>query len=576
MTPLHRVVSTALIGCLLLIILGSTAAHAQTQDTEVITKFVSDIQVRADSTVSVTETISVISTGDQIKRGIYRDFPTRYTDRLGNRYVVGFAVVSVTRDGLPEDYHVENRSNGKRVYIGNADRLIPTGPHTYVLTYTTNRQLGFFSDHDELYWNVTGNGWSFPILTASAFVRLPSGISESDIQTDGYTGPQGSTQKEYSAAKQGDSAVAFTATTTLQPGSGLTIVVGWPKGVVAEPSWQQKARWLLSDNKGIIAAILFLALIFFAYLRLWFKHGRDPEQKTIIPQYEAPANFSPGLVAYVHSMGVHQYGFTASILSLGAKGALRIVQNGEKMYTLEQVSETPRKPLSSEEAVLLEQLFKDGASLEVAQVHQKTLAAAEQAHGAALKALAGTQYFVLNLGYVGIGLVSSILSVFLTAAFQPAPYVLIGMVVILLALHIIFAFLLPRRTEKGKRAWEHIQGLKLFMTVAEKDRLKFHNPPERTPALFESLLPFAVALGVETAWAKQFESVFAQYAAETGHAYAPVWFIGTGLQNFNASSFSESFGSTISSSSTPPGSSSGFGGGGSSGGGGGGGGGGGW
>lgn len=553
-------------------------AHAQEQnaDAEVITEFTSDIQVRADSTLSVTERISVVSTGDQIRHGIYRDFPTRYTDRLGNRYVVGFAVVSVTRDGSSEDYHVENRSNGKRVYIGSADRFIPTGPHTYVLTYTTNRQLGFFSDHDELYWNVTGNGWSFPILKTSAFVRLPSGISESDIQTDGYTGPQGSAQKEYSAAKQENSTAAFAATTTLQPGSGLTIVVGWPKGFVAEPSWQQKARWLLSDNKGIIAALLFLALVFFTYLRLWFKHGRDPKQKTIIPQYEAPADFSPALVSYVQFMTIHQYGFTASILSLGAKGALRIVQNGEKMYTLEQISERPRKPLSSEETALLEQLFKDGSSIEVAQINQKTLAAAERAHGTAVKARAGKQYFVLNLGYIGIGLVGSIVSVFLTAAFQPAPYVLIGMAITLLVLNIIFAFLLPRRTEEGKRIWEHIQGLKLFMTVAEKDRLKFHNPPERTPALFESLLPFAVALGVETAWAKQFESVFAQYAAETGHAYVPLWYVGTGLQNFSASGFSENFGSTISSSSTPPGSSSGFGGGGSSGGGGGGGGGGGW
>lgn len=572
----HRILSPVIFGCLLLLTVGAATARAQTTDTEVITRFASEVRVNADSTLHVTETISVVSAGDQIRRGIYRDFPTRYQDSLGNSHVVGFTVTQVTRNGAAEEYHVENRTNGKRVYIGNPDTFIPVGEHTYTLTYTTNRQLGFFSDHDELYWNVTGNGWSFPILQTTARVQLPAGIRASDIRTDGYTGPRGSKAKDFELTEKGDSTASFATTGTLEPGSGLTIVAGWPKGFVSEPTKQQRALWFLSDNKGLLVGLAFIALIFAVYLRLWFKRGRDPEQQTIIPQYEAPAEFSPALVSYIHSMGVHQYGFTASILSLGAKGALRIIQNGEKMYTLEQTSEEPRKPLSSEEAALLEQLFKDGPSLEVAPAQQKALAAAERAHGAALKALAGKQYFVLNLGYIGIGLICSIVSVFLTAVFQPAPYVLIGMVVILLALNIIFAFLLPRRTEEGKRAWEHIQGLKLFMTVAEKDRLKFHNPPERTPALFESLLPFAVALGVETAWAKQFESVFAQYAAETGHAYAPVWFIGTGLQNFNASSFSESFGSTISSSSTPPGSSSGFGGGGSSGGGGGGGGGGGW
>ncbi|MBP9686954.1 MAG: DUF2207 domain-containing protein [Candidatus Doudnabacteria bacterium] len=551
-------------------------AHAQTNSAEVITEFASDIRVNTDSTLNITETITVINTGEQIKRGIYRDFPTKYSDRLGNKYTVGFSVTSVTRNGAPEDFHVENQSNGKRIYIGNTDRHIPTGEHIYKLSYTTNRQLGFFPDHDELYWNVTGNGWSFPILKASARVTLPAGIPAKDIRTDAFTGPQGSQEKDFTVTEKSDSVVTFASTNTLQPGSGLTIVTGWPKGFVAEPDAKQKALWFLEDNKGLIVGFVLVVLIFAVYVRLWFKHGRDPKKRTIVPQYEAPAGLSAAMISFIQHMSAHQYAFTASVLSLGIKGQVRIVQNGEKMYTLEHIDAKPNTALSNEESALLERLFKDGSTIEVAQANQKTLAATERTHGKALKETAGKQYFVLNLGYIGIGIICSILSVFLTAAFQPAPFVLVGMIVLLIVLNIVFAFLLPRRTEEGKRIWEHIQGLKLFMSVAEKDRLKFHNPPEQTPALFEKLLPYAVALGVETAWAKQFESVFAQYTAETGHVYAPVWFIGTGLQNFSAGNFSENFGSTISSSSTPPGSSSGFGGGGSSGGGGGGGGGGGW
>ncbi len=564
-----------LVSILLSFFVAPFTVKALQSPSEIITRFTSDIRVNTDSTLDVTETISVISTGEQIKRGIYRDFPTKYTDRFGNRYSVGFSVTRVERDGVSEDFHINALSNGKRIYIGNENRLIAAGEHTYTIQYTTNRQLGFFPDHDELYWNVTGNGWSFPILKASAEVALPGTIPLAQIRTDGFTGPQGSTQKAFNVTELGPSRVLFNTTEELSSNSGLTIVVGWPKGFVTEPDAKQKALWFLSDNKGLLVGLAFILLILAAYLRLWFKHGRDPKKRTIIPQYEAPTGFSPALVSYVHSMGIHQFGFTASILSLAANGLLRIVQNGEKMYTLEQIHAKPNTTLSREESALLEKLFKEGPTVEVAQANQKTLAATERAHGKALKEIAGKQYFVLNFGYIGIGIICSILSVFLTAAFQPAPFVLVGMVILLFVLNIIFAFLLPRRTEEGKRVWEHIQGLKLFMTVAEKDRLKFHNPPEQTPALFEKLLPYAVALGVETAWAKQFEAVFARYAAETGHAYAPVWFVGTGLQNFSAGSFSENFSSTISSSSTPPGSSSGFSGG-SSGGGGGGGGGGGW
>ncbi len=112
--------------------------------------------------MNVSETIHVRVTGEQIKRGIFRDFPTTYTDPAGNRYVVGFAVASVTRDGKPEAHHTEKRANGIRVYMGRKDHRVPPGEHSYTLTYTTDRQLGFFKQHDELYWNVTGNGWDIP------------------------------------------------------------------------------------------------------------------------------------------------------------------------------------------------------------------------------------------------------------------------------------------------------------------------------------------------------------------------------------------------------------------------------
>ena len=131
--------------------------------TERIIEYQSDIQVLADASMEVVETIVVWSQGKAIKRGIYRDFPLRYRTASGVRVTVGFEVLSVRRNGVPEPWFTEPHGDGVRVYIGHKDVLIGVGEHRYEITYRTWRQLGFFEQHDELYWNVTGNGWALPI-----------------------------------------------------------------------------------------------------------------------------------------------------------------------------------------------------------------------------------------------------------------------------------------------------------------------------------------------------------------------------------------------------------------------------
>jgi uncharacterized membrane protein len=147
------------------------------------------------------------------------------------------------------------------------------------------------------------------------------------------------------------------------------------------------------------------------------------------------------------------------------------------------------------------------------------------------------------------------------------------------AAHILFYWLLRAPTERGRRLMDKLEGFKSYLEVAEKDELNLRNPPEKTPELFERYLPFALALGVEQAWAEKFAGVFARLEASGSASYHPAWYHG----HFNPhaiGSFTSGVGasltSAISSASTPPGSSSGSGGGGFSGGGGGGGGGGGW
>ncbi len=120
------------------------------------------------------ETISVQAAGIDIDHGIYRDIPLFYQDRAGKRYTVPFDIVSLFRDGSKEPYRTVDQSNGVRVYFGSATYELPSGPHTYQFRYRVNRVLGYFPDYDQLYWNVTGNGWRFPIDVATATVLLPA------------------------------------------------------------------------------------------------------------------------------------------------------------------------------------------------------------------------------------------------------------------------------------------------------------------------------------------------------------------------------------------------------------------
>ena len=190
---------------------------------ERILSYHADIRIAADASMTVTETIRVHAEGQQIRRGIYRDFPTSFEDRFGNDYEVPFSVVSVQRNGQTEVWHTESRSNGVRIYMGSASRSLPVGEHTYALTYRTDRSIGYFESRDELYWNVTGTDWGFPIDEASARIVLPERIPAADLAVEGYTGVFGASGRDFTGSVQ-DGLADIRTTRPLQAREGLTVV----------------------------------------------------------------------------------------------------------------------------------------------------------------------------------------------------------------------------------------------------------------------------------------------------------------------------------------------------------------
>lgn len=544
---------------------------------EHILSYDSDITVNTDSTMTVKETIKVFAAGQQIKHGIYRDFPTRYSDIYGNKYKVGFNVVEVYCDGAPEDYFTESLSNGVRVYVGKKNQFVSIGTHTYSISYVTNRQLGFFDDHDELYWNVTGNGWAFPIDSAKATVRLPKDIPVKSVRLDGFTGAYGSTAKNLTKNVEKSGLIVFATNTALGGREGLSIVISWPKGYIAEPTTGQRISYFIRDNIAeFIAAVGFLVVLAY-YLIAWFLVGRDPPKGTIIPLYHPPDGFSPEEVRYIMEMGSDNRTFTSAVVNMAVKGRLVIEQAGETF--LLRSKEIDEKSLNEVERAIALQIFSGGSPVKVEQNNWETFKAAKDSMSGLLEKSFKKRFFFTNTGYFVIGLLASVAFVIGSfTVFEEISVAFVFIITLITGLNILFCYLMKAPTVVGRKVMDKIEGFKLFLSVAEKTRMNVENPPEMTPKLFEKYLPYALALGVEQKWCERFSEFLAK--AGSGGEYTPAWYYGPSWSSANfggfTSSLGKSFSSAISSASTAPGSSSGDGGGGFSGGGGGGGGGGGW
>ena len=164
---------------------------------ERILSFHSDVRVFADGMIEVTETIKVRAEGNQIRRGIYRDFPVDYEDRLGNSYRIQLEPQAVLRNGNAESFHTVRSGRDIRTYFGRSNTFIEHGEHTYVLRSRATRMLAYIDAHDALYRNLTRNKWAEPNDTATATVRLEYDAPRDLHMVDGYTGRMGSTAQEY-------------------------------------------------------------------------------------------------------------------------------------------------------------------------------------------------------------------------------------------------------------------------------------------------------------------------------------------------------------------------------------------
>jgi uncharacterized membrane protein len=516
------------------ILLALSVAMPALARTLVFKHFDAQIQVRLDGTIDVTEVIEARFSGAW--HGIYRTIPVEYTDAEGLNYTLLLDQISATdSDGgkLKLEQNREGRYVKFKIYVPAAE----DATRTILLHYRVLDALRFFQDHDELYWNVTGNEWDNQIELVTAHIELPAGVT--GLHAVAYTGVTGS-RTEDARVEIKDNVVDISSTRRLGYRQGLTAVVGFDKGFVHPPSASMQFMRFLKSNSPLLIPLI----AFFVMLWLWWTRGRDPQRLAISVQYEPPDKLTPGECGTLVDNEAAMRDITATLVDLAVKGYLTIEQKEEShllglTHSKDYIFHMKKPPAEwasarSHEQEMLSALFDDGASTDVAlsdlQNHFYTHLPAIRDR--IFSALMSDGYYLhrpdtVKQGYIGAGLLMGGLLVFGGAGyFANATGIAVGSWIFAGvatgAVICIFGLFMSARTVTGARALEKVLGFEEFLGRVEKDQIE---RLEKTPELFEKFLPYAMALKVERKWVQAFAGIALP---------PPQWYQGSYGGNFTA------------------------------------------
>jgi uncharacterized membrane protein len=554
---------------LLLLALATTASAREIK----IEKFSAEIFIQQDASLDVNETIDVNFIGAW--HGLYRTIPVEYVTPQGFNYSL-FVKLEGATDAAGQPLKVESSRQGHylkwKIYVDDATDV----DRTIHLHYRVRNGLKFFEDHDELYWNVTGDEWDVPVNDASAQILLPPGVT--GVHTNVFTGSFGSTARDGEASTSG-SIIEVSMDRPLAFHEGLTVAVAFDKGFVKEPGTADLIGQFFESNWP-----LFIPLIAFFIMFLLWSRGRSPRVGPVAVQYEPPDGLTPAEAGTLVDEQAAMRDITATIVDLAVRGYI-VIEEKEKSgiagmllhskdYTFHLKKGLGEwTGLKAHELALLAGIFSNGAVMDVdlsslQNVFYKSLPGIKNG---IFDALMKRGYFqhrpdYVRSGYIFGGIAIGV-SIFLMGNWlsQKTGVVLLPFFIAALASGAIvagFGWFMPARTADGAKALAGVLGFEDFLTHVESDHM---NRISQTPETFEKFLPFAMALGVEKKWVGAFQNIYSQppswYQGNySSGGFYPIMFVNS-LDHMTMSA------SSVMASAPRSSGGSGFGGGGSSGGG---------
>jgi len=510
-----------------------------------IENFQSETVVMPDGTIDVTETIQAHFIGGPW-HGLYRTIPVEYVTPQGLNYSLFLDVKRVTdASGRALKYETSRERHYRKlkIYVSDADN----STQTISIEYTVSDALRFFDDHDELYWNVTGDEWDIPIQSASARIILPEGTT--NIRANVFTGAYRSRAQNADVDIAGNG-VEVRTRDPLRLHEGLTVAVAFDKGFVHEPTAANKLALFLRSNWPLGIPIAAFTVMFY----LWWTRGRDPRLRPIAAQYEPPGQLTPGEVGTLVDNSADMRDITASIVDLAVRGYIVIEEHQkdrmlglmhDKDYNfIVQKNRTEWSKLKPHEQTLLEGLFTTGTvgeSVSMSSLENHFYTNLPGIKSNIFSSLVADGYYKrspdsVRSGYIAVGAILGLLLVFgglkIASSLGMAPLTFIVAGVISGAIICGFGWFMPAHTEQGARALEGVLGFEDFLVHVESDRF---NRMIKTPEMFEKFLPFAMALGVEKNWSRAFQGIMTQ---------PPQWYRGSSYgPNFYPMMFTNDLGS---------------------------------
>ncbi len=505
---------------ILLLAVWAAAAGAAAEHIE---RFEAELYLGTDDRFEVIEKIAY-DFGAEQRHGIYRDIPIAYERAGAADYRIRVDVQDVTDEsGTARPHQVRSSGRSLRVRIGDPNRTV-TGKQHYWIRYQVERAYLYFEDHDELYWNATGHFWDVPMQVASAIVYLPEGVASDAVEHGCFAGPHGSVTRACSIAPT-PGALWFRTERRLAAKEGLTVVVGLPKGVLVEPSAWARFWSRVGDYLSVWALLPMIALG--GMVHLYRTQGRDPAGGAAIPvRYEPPDGLTPAEVGTVVDESVDLLDITSTILDLAVRGYLRIEEiEGDGFlflkksdYRLVKLRE-PEGNLRRHESMLLNRLFGADDQVLISSLKDEFYQHLPEIEEVLYDEVSREgRYFPTSPRKVrriwfGAGIALCVAAVFsLAVQVVPKAAIPLGLSGAVL---LLFARAMPRRTRRGRRAYEEILGFKEFVGRVDRDRLERLGRTD--PSLFEKALPYAIVLGVADAWAEAFADLYTQ---------SPTWYLG--------------------------------------------------
>ena len=435
-----------------------------------------------------------------------------------HHYALRFRLLGVTdASGVSRKTKVSFENNYVRIRIGDPRRSV-TGGNTYKIRYRIYRAILFEDDHSVLRWNATGNEWGVPIEAATVTVKLPKPLAQTEVGYDAWTGRYGARQKDFDRARVDDQRVQFTSG-PLRPGEGISVEITMPADAVRPAGAVLRLSWWLADNFVYGLVILTLVVCY----GVWYLLGRDvPGRGSIVVHYEPPEGLGPSEVGTLIDERVDRRDISATIIDFAVRGMLEIHEIGDGGISsadtdYEFVMKKKPKDLKRYENRLFEKLFSSGKRVRLSDLKHEFYSVFPNVKEDLYRSLTKQRYFdgrpdgvrtwflwgglaVLAVAVAVAGLLQRLIvgRVFLVPTVISA--------VLSAAVVVWTSRVMPRKTKKGRIAWEKIAGLEEYIRRAEAEEIA---AKERL-GIFERLLPYAIALGVADRWASAFEGIYEQ------------------------------------------------------------------